>query len=52
MWMGKGWSDEMEILSPQVTLKPGESYSIPTSWEAHQGRLEDVSELERGYSPR
>ena len=43
---------EMEILSPQVTLQPGESYSIPTSWEAHRGRLEDVPDLNRGYYPR
>ena len=40
---------EMEILSPRVTLKPGESYSIPTSWEAHAGRLEDIKDLKQGY---
>jgi len=45
----KGRLIEMEILSPQVTLKPGESYAIPTSWEASPGRLEDVKDLRQGY---
>jgi hypothetical protein len=40
---------EMEILSPKATLKPGESTSMATSWEAHPGRLEDVKDLQQGY---
>jgi hypothetical protein len=47
----KGRLIEMEILSPQVTLPPGESYSFPTSWEAHPGRLEQVKDLGKGYDP-
>jgi hypothetical protein len=40
---------EMEILSPLVKLKPGESYSFPSSWEAHQGPLKKVPDLKKGY---
>jgi hypothetical protein len=43
---------EMEILSPQVRLRPGQTYSFPTSWEAHRGGLRKVPQLEKGYFQR
>ncbi len=48
----KGRLIEMEILSPRVRLKPGQSYSFPTSWEAHRGGLKRVPNLEKGYFER
>ncbi len=48
----KGRLIEMEILSPLVRLKPGESYSFPSSWEAHSGPLKKVPHLEKGYFQR
>jgi len=42
---------EMEILSPQIKLKPGESHSLYSSWEAVRGNLNMLRDLEMGYIP-
>ncbi len=42
---------EMEIVGPYRRLKPGESYSLYTSWEAIKGDLKSVARLESGYLP-
>jgi len=42
---------EMEIVGPQIKLKPGEGYSLNTSWEAIKGKLTAVPKLEEGYLP-
>ena len=42
---------EMELLSPLKKLKPGESYSLNSSWEAVKGKLESVPRLESGFIP-
>jgi hypothetical protein len=40
---------EMEILGPQAKLKPGESISLLSSWEAVKGDLGAVKDLKKGY---
>jgi len=40
---------EMEILGPRITLKPGQTYSLNSSWEAVKGPLESAPRLKDGF---
>jgi hypothetical protein len=42
---------EMEILSPYMKLKPGETYGLNSSWEASKGGLDSVARLKDGFIP-
>jgi len=43
----KGRLIEMEILGPQVSLKPGQETSLKSSWEVYPGGLESVPEFNK-----
>jgi hypothetical protein len=42
---------EMEIVGPRIKLKPGESCSISSSYEAVKGKLSEVPQLKQGFIP-
>jgi len=42
---------EMEIVGPRIKLKPGETCSINSSYEAVKGKLGDVPKLSDGFIP-